>query len=295
MNSSAVRRAGFVVSSVLTFAPAACRSHLTGPARSTVHSVIGRPAADRIHRSVAGVVFTIDHEHSTLAADGGRAVRLPRDLTNELEKDFDLMTVVEERRAHFRLQPRYAALGRALAAGSARVLRASEGSAVVVGATSSSNSTFGSVLLPRASADPFDGLDENAISCPEIAQAIYTEQPIYDRALDELDHALLALARSGPGTAASRPDDEDAAEVAEWRYDVELNKMNFLAVLQSSYDCWGGDWFDPSVSSGAAGDTPDGTGCHRESGTLSVKAGTDWRGLWSGSYSVCGRRERPKL
>jgi hypothetical protein len=268
-----------------------CRSDLTGPPST----ILSSSAGTRAHRATNGILFTLDHRQSTLTATGGKPVHLSREMMTRLEKDFDLMKVVEERRIHFQAQPRYRQLGKARPSASTRLIRAAVGRSTGPFAPSTRSAQLGS-MAPRLSADIYDGMDESGVSCLEIAQAIYAEQPIYDHARDQLDEALFELSQAGARGEWGVEDFEAAAlaEVAEWNYQAELSKMNFLAVMYNSYNCWSNDWTDASVSSGGGGGGDGsgggGGGCHEEYGTLEISydGGMTWEDLWSGWVSVCG-------
>ena len=277
----------------LVLVATSCSSDVTGPDPASSVPIGGftRVNGNRGHRSANGVVFTLDHRAGTLTAAGGKTVRLRPDLFTRLEKDFDAMEAVEARTAHFKAQKDYARVRQLPPQRSSyRILPS--GSAAP--STTSGARSAGPRLGPGASGDIYDGMTEGAISCLEIAQTIYAEQPVYDHAREALDEALFDAGQAGsrgewdPGDYIAVA----ALEVADWNYQVELMKMNFLAVLYNSYNCWDNNWTDASTagSGGGGGDGGGGGGCYEQYGSIDISydGGATWDELWSGWYSVCG-------
>ncbi len=266
---------GITLASTLAVLLASCGTDTTAPPSNLLQSAFDQIApisGNRVHRAANGVAFIINHREGTLTATGRKPVRLSREVISRLEKDFDLMSVVETRRAAVDRSPAFS--------------------------TATGANGFASPIAPRMSAAIFDGMDESGISCLEIAQAIYAEQPIYDHALRQLDEALFEVSQAGTRDDGVWDWEDYAAallvEVAEWNYQVELNKMNFLAVLYNSYNCWSNDWTDASVSSGGGGGGGGGgSQCYESYGTIEISydGGMTWQDLWTGWYSVCGEMQ----
>ena len=289
------------LSSILVAALFGCGADTTAPDVAqppSIASLLDHLNGNRVHRAASGVVFTINHQEGTLRASGGKPIYLSPKMIASLEKDFDLINVVEVRRARLKRSPDY---GRQLAQvrrnGVRRLIRASTLNATTPAATAPSPKGTVSQFAPRISSDIYDGMDQSGISCLDIAQNIMAEQPIYDHALAVLDEALLEVSQAGArDNGAWSPDDYAAAallEVAEWNYQVELFKMNFLAVLYNSYYCWDNHWTDASVSGGGGGGGGGGSSCYEEWGSLeaSYDGGMTWTEIWSGYYTVCGEMQ----
>ncbi len=291
---------GITLASTLAVLLASCGTDTTAPPSNLLQSAFDQIApisGNRVHRAANGVAFIINHREGTLTATGRKPVRLSREVISRLEKDFDLMSVVETRRAHFKAQPDYQRLTHQTQARGA-LLRVSAVDRSPAFSTATGANGFASPIAPRMSAAIFDGMDESGISCLEIAQAIYAEQPIYDHALRQLDEALFEVSQAGTRDDGVWDWEDYAAallvEVAEWNYQVELNKMNFLAVLYNSYNCWSNDWTDASVSSGGGGGGGGGgSQCYESYGTIEISydGGMTWQDLWTGWYSVCGEMQ----
>jgi hypothetical protein len=299
MHRPVPRIIGTALVSALALVAGSCSTDTTGPDASSSIPVGGfaRINGNRVHRASNGVVFTLDHSEGTLTATGGKRIRLRPDLFTRLEKDFDGMQAVETRTEHFKAQKDYQRVAQAQSMRHA-AYRVHPSVASPPAGPSGAHSS-GLQLGSGVSADLYDGMDLTGTSCLEIAQAIYAEQPKYEYAREQLDHALFDAAQAGSRDGGTW-DWEDylaalALEAADWNYQVELTTMNFLAVLYNSYNCWDNHWTDASVTSsggGGGGSGGDGGGgsCYEAYGSVDISydGGATWEELWSGWYSVCG-------